>query len=138
MAHSAGARRLDLSTAGTHWPCTTAISASRSPPRPVGGHVSPEAIHARLVAALDVLSEGDELDECELSQLLNDGCSRAHELEMRFLHLQRRSQAAINGHGDLDAFASIRREQRAVSRELDVLRGRLALLRGAGRQSQVL
>jgi hypothetical protein len=99
--------------------------------------MSLDALRARLVQALDAVSDGGELEERELAQLLNDGCARALELEMRVVHLQRRSQAAVDGYGDLDAFASIRRELRVVRRELDVLRGRLALLRGASRQSQV-
>jgi hypothetical protein len=99
--------------------------------------VTPDALNARLIQALDTLSDGCEVNEQELASLLDDGCARAHELEMRYVQLQRRSQAVAGGRRDLGAFASIRREQRVMSRELDRLRGRLALLRGAARQSQV-
>jgi len=90
-----------------------------------------------MLEALDALGRGRELGPHELERLLNDGCARAHALERRAIQLEHRGRAAVRAHGDLDAFASIRRERRVVTRELDVLRGRLALLRRAGRQSQV-
>jgi hypothetical protein len=113
MAHPAGGRRLSLQ--------------GRQPyagePDP-GGPVTPDALNARLIQALETLSDGYEVDEQELASLLD-------------VQLQRHSQAVAGGRRDLGAFASIRREQRVMSRALDRLRGRLALLRGAARQSQV-
>jgi hypothetical protein len=95
------------------------------------------ALATRLLAMIEAFEAGRKPEHAQVERLLNDGCTLAHDLERRVLRLERRSQAAIDGHGDLDAFASIRREQRALKRQLDVLRARLTLLRAAARESQV-
>ena len=67
--------------------------------------------------------------QTELEAALADGYATVHELETRSMQLQRHCEALMAGNADGEQIRAVMRARRALSQELEQLRGRLERMR---------
>lgn len=70
--------------------------------------------------------------ETGLEAALADGYATVHELETRSMQLQRHCEALMAGRADGEQIRAVMRARRALSQELEQLRGRLERMRSEG------